>query len=119
MTNEWRKRLKDPRPTLNSLRGPLYAGEAFFGSGRRAGKGSRGGGSRNLVRGCVAMLRKKGPGSRTPTPDQPSETMERTIRPKREELYDRDATAQYYSQYQRELSLTVFMIMIIGVVVRS
>jgi len=45
--------------------------------------------------------------------------MERRIRPKREELYDRDATAQYYSQYQRELSLTVFMIMIIGVVVRS
>ena len=67
-----------------------------------------GGGSRNLVRGSVAMLRKKGPGSRTPTPDQPSETMERIIRPKREELYDRDATAQY----QREWSLTVFMIMI-------
>ena len=78
-----------------------------------------GGGSRNLVRGCVAMLRKKGPQAAGPTPDQSSETMERRIRPKREELYDRDATAQYYSQYQQELSLTVFMIMIIGVVVRS
>ena len=36
--------------------------------------------------------------------------MERIIRPTREELYDRDATAQY----QREWSLTVFMVMIIG-----
>ena len=106
--NEWRKRLKDPRPTLNSLRGPLYAGEALFVSGRRAGRGRGGGGSRNLVRGCVAMLRKKGPQAAGPTPDQSSETMERRIRPKREELYDRDATAQY----QREWSLTVFMIMI-------
>ena len=55
------------------------------------------------------MLRKKGPQAAGPTPDQSSETMERRIRPKREELYDRDATAQY----QREWSLTVFMIMII------
>ena len=38
------ERLKDPRPTLNSLRGPLYAGEAFFVSGRRAGRGKGGGG---------------------------------------------------------------------------
>jgi hypothetical protein len=51
---EWRKRLKDPRPTLNSLRGPLYAGEAFFVSGRRAGKAQ---GGRWLAQSCKGLRR--------------------------------------------------------------